>query len=153
MLMLNYKKILSILFVSLLITSLAGCGGGSSTQTISTNTGSPTGGGNTGTGGGTGGTGGSGGSGGSSGTGTLAWNAPTLNTDGTPLTDLAGYKVYYGQTSHNYSASINVGKATSVSLATISSAISTPGIYYIAVTAYDASGLESGYSNEVSKNF
>ncbi len=33
------------------------------------------------------------------GTITLAWDAPTTNTDGTPLTDLAGYKIYYGPTS------------------------------------------------------
>lgn len=26
---------------------------------------------------------------------TLAWNAPTLNTDGSPLTDLAGYRISY----------------------------------------------------------
>ena len=27
---------------------------------------------------------------------TLNWTAPTTNTDGTALTDLAGYKIYYG---------------------------------------------------------
>ena len=27
---------------------------------------------------------------------TLSWDPPTTNADGTPLTDLAGYKVYYG---------------------------------------------------------
>ena len=27
---------------------------------------------------------------------TAAWSAPTNNTDGSPLTDLAGYRVYYG---------------------------------------------------------
>jgi hypothetical protein len=144
--MFNYNKILSILFVALLIiTSLAGCGGGSSTQTISTNTGSPAGSGNTGTGG----------SGGTGGTvaGTLLWTAPATNTDGTPATDLSGYKIYYGSTSRNYIGSINiVGKeATSLPLDALAAAVPAPGTYFIAVTAYDASGLESDYSNEVSK--
>jgi hypothetical protein len=31
-----------------------------------------------------------------SGQATLSWDPPTTNVDGTPLTDLAGYKVYYG---------------------------------------------------------
>ena len=37
----------------------------------------------------------------STGSVTLAWDAPTTNLDGTPLTALAGYKVYYGRTSAN----------------------------------------------------
>jgi hypothetical protein len=34
-------------------------------------------------------------------TATLTWDAPTTNADGTPLTDLAGYRIYYGTTSGN----------------------------------------------------
>ena len=44
-----------------------------------------------------------------SGTATPSWDAPTTNADGTPLTDLAGYKVYYGPSSGNYSQAIDVG--------------------------------------------
>src|SRR4030042_1896878 len=40
---------------------------------------------------------------------TLSWDAPTTNADGTPLTDLAGYKVYYGTASGTYGTPINVG--------------------------------------------
>lgn len=36
------------------------------------------------------------------GTISLSWIAPTENTDGTPLTDLAGYKIYYGPASGQY---------------------------------------------------
>lgn len=36
------------------------------------------------------------------GTLSLSWVAPTMNEDGTPLTDLAGYKVYYGPASGQY---------------------------------------------------
>lgn len=36
------------------------------------------------------------------GTVSLSWVAPTENTDGTPLTDLAGYNIYYGRSSAQY---------------------------------------------------
>jgi hypothetical protein len=66
------------------------------------------------------------------------------NTDGTPLTDLAGYKIYYGTTSGTYTTSIDVGNVTNYTLTGL-----TPGLtYYIAVTAYDKARDESGYSNE-----
>ena len=78
---------------------------------------------------------------------TLTWGAPTTNTDGTPLTDLAGYKIYYGTASRSYSQIIDVGNVTT---STISS-LNNGATYYFAVTAYDALGIESGYSNEVSK--
>ncbi|HZX49313.1 MAG TPA: fibronectin type III domain-containing protein, partial [Nitrospirota bacterium] len=42
----------------------------------------------------------------------LTWDPPTTNSDGSPLTDLAGYKVYYGPTSGNYSAVIDVANVT-----------------------------------------
>jgi ABC-type glycerol-3-phosphate transport system substrate-binding protein len=48
------------------------------------------------TGCGGGGDGSSNDSGSSTNSATLTWDAPTTNVDGTPLTDLAGYKVYYG---------------------------------------------------------
>ncbi|MGB5739562.1 MAG: putative Ig domain-containing protein, partial [Woeseia sp.] len=43
------------------------------------------------------------------GSATLSWVPPTLNTDGTPLNDLAGYKIYWGSESGNYtdSATLN----------------------------------------------
>ncbi len=76
---------------------------------------------------------------------TLAWDAPTTMTDGSPLTDLGGYKVYYGTSTRNYTASIDVGNFTTASLGNIS-----PGTWYIAVTAYDTAGNESDYSKEIS---
>ena len=78
---------------------------------------------------------------------TLTWDPPTTNADGTALTDLAGYKVYYGNASRSYSSVNpvidNVTTYTSPDLA--------PGTYFFAVTALDAAGNESAYSNEVSK--
>lgn len=82
--------------------------------------------------------------------GTLEWVAPTTQADGTALTDLAGHKIYYRQASGSYVAPIDVPSGTrySVSLRGVPA-----GTYYFAVTAYDANGNESVYSDEVSKSF
>ncbi len=77
---------------------------------------------------------------------TLAWDAATTNTDGTVLTDLAGYKLRYGTSSGNYSNSVTVGAGTSYVLNNLA-----PGTYYFAVTAVNTAGVESGFSNEASK--
>ncbi len=94
---------------------------------------------------GSGGTGGTA-NGGSQGTATLAWNPPSTNADGTPLTGLAGFKVYYGTQSGTYPNVIDVGNRTRYVLNNLPS-----GTYYFVVTAYDTSGTESGFSNELSK--
>ncbi len=83
------------------------------------------------------------------GTAAVSWEAPTTNDDGTPLADLAGYKVYYGTSSpldKSTSPSINVGTATSYTLSGL-----TAGTYFFAATAYDTLGNESTLSEEVSK--
>lgn len=77
---------------------------------------------------------------------TLSWDAPATNTNGTALTDLAGYTVHYGTSSGNYTGKVSVGLLTTCSLTGLA-----PGTYYFAVTASNTSGSESGYSNEVSK--
>ncbi|MGD9676507.1 MAG: hypothetical protein AB7V19_07480 [Candidatus Bipolaricaulia bacterium] len=83
---------------------------------------------------------------------TLNWIAPTQNVDGTPLTDLAGYRIYYGKTSGLYDGNLEVpvSSATSspVSL-TLESELDD--FWYFAMTAYDTDGNESAYSNEVGK--
>jgi len=75
----------------------------------------------------------------------LAWDAPTTNADGTPLTDLAGYKIYYGKASGVYEHSVDVGNVTTYKL----KGLKGGETYYIAVVAYDTSNNESDYSNEV----
>jgi hypothetical protein len=77
---------------------------------------------------------------------TLSWDPPTTNTDGTPLTDLSGYKVYYGTTTKSYSQTIDAGNTNTYTVSNLSN-----GTFYFAVTAYDVSRNESAYSNEVSK--
>jgi hypothetical protein len=83
-----------------------------------------------------------------SGTGTanLAWSAPTTNVDGTPLTTLAGYKVYYGTTPGVYT-SIVVGNASSYEI----TGLANGQTYYFTVTAYDTYGIESDFAPVVSK--
>lgn len=81
------------------------------------------------------------------GSATLSWTAPTTNSDGTALTDLSGYKVYYGTTSGVYSSSVDAGNVMSYQL----TGLTDGATYYFAVTAYDTSGNQSVYSSEVSK--
>ncbi len=78
---------------------------------------------------------------------TLTWDPPRTNADGTPLTDLAGFKVYYGTSSRNYTSSLDVGNVTT---RTVTNLADGP-TYYFAVTAYDAMRNESSLSNEVIK--
>ena len=74
----------------------------------------------------------------------LSWNPPTTNTDGSQLTDLAGYKIYYGTISGYYTQQIDVNNVTTYTLSNLSDGTS----YYIAITAYNISLRESDYSNE-----
>jgi len=81
-----------------------------------------------------------------SGNATLSWDAPTANADGTPLTDLAGYKIYYGTSPGVYSAIVDAGNSTTYVVKNL-----TRGTYYFTVTAYNTSGNESSFSGEVRK--
>lgn len=77
----------------------------------------------------------------------LRWQAPTQNVDGTPLTDLAGYVIYWGTDSRNYIGSHTINSPA----VTEWEATMAPGSYYFAMTAFDSENNESGYSNEVLK--
>ena len=76
---------------------------------------------------------------------TFSWTPPITNSDGTPLTDLAGYKVYSGLSSRNYTQNTDVGNVTSYTATNLSGGTT----YYFAVTAYDTSGNQSSFSNEL----
>ncbi len=82
------------------------------------------------------------------GTATLSWTAPTLYTNGTPLTDLAGYNLYYGTSSTTMTKVIAINNPAASSY-TISSLAS--GTWYFAIRAYDAQAVESELSTIVSK--
>lgn len=101
---------------------LSGCGGGASGGTADSGTSPPTGDNNV----------------------ALAW-------DPANVTNLSGYRIYYGTSPRNYiqpyGQGISVGKITAYTLMGLSSQTQ----YYFAVTAFDAAGNESGFSNEASK--
>ncbi len=83
------------------------------------------------------------------GTAAVSWEAPSTNADGSTLSDLAGYKLYYATSTpidKTTSSSIDVGNITSYTFSGLN-----VGTYYFSATAYDASGDESSLSNEVSK--
>lgn len=90
------------------------------------------------------------------GTGVYSWRPPPTNVDGSKCTNLAGYRLYWGTESGNYSHSMNVSACAGCPEPTgMEEEIGcigglTPGTtYYVAVKAYNTSGGESGYSNEV----
>ena len=77
----------------------------------------------------------------------LSWQAPTTRMDGTPLTNLAGFRIRYGNSSGNYPNVITIANGT-VTNAVVSNLV--PGTYFFVTTAYDAAGYESNYSSPVS---
>jgi hypothetical protein len=81
------------------------------------------------------------------GSATLSWSAPTQNTDGTTLTNLAGYRIVYGASASAMSQSIQISNAgvTTYVLDLM------PGTYFFAIKAYSSAGAESDASNVVSK--
>jgi hypothetical protein len=79
---------------------------------------------------------------------TLNWTAPTQNTDGSALMNLAGYKVYWGTTQGQYPNSVTLNNP---GLATYVVDQLTPATWYFAMTALNAQGAESSLSNTASK--
>jgi Putative Ig domain len=80
-----------------------------------------------------------------SGTGsaTLAWTDPTLNTNGSTLTNLAGVHLFYGQSQTAMTNEITV-PSTSENTYTVSGLAS--GTWYFAATAYTTTGVQSAQS-------
>lgn len=76
---------------------------------------------------------------------TLSWTAPTENTDDSPLTDLVGFKVYYGASMSDLSTVIDTTE-TQLKIQNLAS-----NTYYFAVTAVNSLGVESEISNIVNK--
>lgn len=88
----------------------------------------------------------------------LEWRAPTQNTDGSPLTDLESYRIYYGSASREYDTDNFIPVPSDLTeLTTGAVVVPNPGPgggevqMYFAMTALDEEGNESAYSNEVLK--
>lgn len=75
---------------------------------------------------------------------TLSWTPPTANTDGTALTDLAGYRIYFGLAKGNYPNRVDIDTA---GLSTFVVENLIPDTYYVVATSVNAMGVESSYSN------
>ena len=82
------------------------------------------------------------------GSATLTWVPPTENVDGSPLLNLAGYQLYWGNSSGNYTNKVAIWNpgVTSYVIENLSS-----GTHYFAATAVSQSGAESPVSDEALK--
>jgi hypothetical protein len=83
-----------------------------------------------------------------SGSATLSWTPPTRNTNGTTLTNLAGYRIYYGTSPSTLTRTVTLNNAglTRYVVGDLSAAT-----WYFSIRAYTSSGSESANSNTVSK--
>lgn len=81
------------------------------------------------------------------GSATLSWAAPTQNTNGTPLTNLAGYRIYYGT---NKSALTQTVQIANPNVLTEVISNLSPGTWYFSVRDYTSSDVESDFSTVVS---
>lgn len=80
----------------------------------------------------------------------LSWLAPTQNVDGSPLTNLAGFKVYQALTAAGTltATPIVISSPTAVTYGITGL---SPATYFWAMTAFNASGVESVQTAAVSK--
>ncbi len=76
----------------------------------------------------------------------FAASSVTLAWDASPDANVTGYRIYYGAAPASYTNSITVGNITNTQIASLVEGMT----YFFAATAFDASGLESDFSNETS---
>ena len=88
----------------------------------------------------------------------LCWDVPNTKTDGSPLDDLAGYKVYFGAVSNTYTGSIDVNlrpittvpPQVCIQIKSFKDIGSLPnGPLFVSVIAYNTTKKESAFSNEI----
>jgi hypothetical protein len=77
----------------------------------------------------------------------LNWSPVRTKTDGKTLTNLAGYKVYYGTSPHPVTAVV----LSNPNLTTYQFTNLSAGKWYFAVSAYTGDGIEGVQSNVASK--
>jgi hypothetical protein len=78
---------------------------------------------------------------------TLNWTPPTANSNGSTLTDLRGYRIYFGTSPGSLTQMVEVGTGLTSYVVTNLS----PATYYFSMTAYNSLNEESSRSNPVSK--
>jgi len=84
------------------------------------------------------------------GSASLSWTAPTEDTDGSALTPLSGYTIYYGTSEGSLTKSVAVSGASNL---TYLIAGLTSGTWYFAVAADAEDGTQSAMSSIGSKSF
>ena len=81
------------------------------------------------------------------GTATMSWTPPTTRTDGSPLTNLAGFRLRYGNSVGNYSNTITIPNPGVTTYLVENLA---RGTYYFVIAAYDSDGIESSNTSPLS---
>jgi hypothetical protein len=76
----------------------------------------------------------------------LAVQSATLNWNPSTNSNVAGYNIYYGTSSQTYTNVITVGNVTNATVTGLLEGVT----YFFAATTYDASGNQSGFSNQAS---
>lgn len=82
------------------------------------------------------------------GSATLSWNPPTQNEDDSVLTDLSGYRIYYGRRTHELDETIVLDNPGLTRYVVEGLA---PGHWYFAMTSVNQDGVEGPRSEVVSK--
>ena len=82
------------------------------------------------------------------GSATLQWVAPTENTNGTALTNLAGYRVYYGTSATAMTQTVQI---TNPDIVTYEVSNLSPGTWYFSARSYTSANVESNASAVASK--
>ncbi len=77
------------------------------------------------------------------GTTTLSWQPPTKNTDGSNLTNLAGYRFFWGTSPGVYPNSVTVNNPALLSYPVTGLCA---GLWYFVAIAYNTNGVDSAYS-------
>lgn len=83
------------------------------------------------------------------GSASLSWVAPTENTDGSELTDLAGFTIYYGTSEQQLNNTITIDSAETLNF--IIENLSSNTTYFFSITAFNSTGVESAYTDVASK--
>ena len=71
---------------------------------------------------------------------TVNWSTPTQNTNGTPLVNLAGFRIFYGTDPNNLSQSAQIANPGLTSYVLSNLALST---WYIGLSDYTGSRVQS----------
>ena len=80
----------------------------------------------------------------------LRWTPPTENEDGSPLTDLAGYRIYYGLDDggpYPHADDISDPSAIDYTVERLAA-----GDWYFVATAYNLANVESAYSGQAARS-